>query len=356
MSMVSVCRCPGTVDPGTATEVNKSPDLDEDDNTAKVQVTGVTDDSQRHSDDDAEQRSDDADAPGQQHGCSSWDKRNYLWPVWTFVLVVVFTSFSLFCRHTHERHYLLAFDALRVVYYFTGLVAVVWGFSLATQFSSCRPSYGTSTLLLIASTFVISVYTVFRVIPQALFLVDSYARHPANHSHDFTNHVAYNSCVVPLQNETTDPFFKFHANTCCTTVPLTWISLFEIGIYCLQIYTQTSFVIHIFQLAPCKNDALTKPEFMLFRSIIISLVLWNIDDWKDVSFPSLLHDFDDDCLHQYYLDYDIWQFIDDVVFPIIAFYRFQSFSMLVVYLVKYWHRPGDNTIVDFQFRLYEMLV
>ena len=273
--------------------------------------------------------------------CLSYDRCNYALPLFAVVLNVVYFCLCFKLNNWEEIPYRLVFNVTRLLLYFACVVLVLCGFSLSSKFRSRPSGYGVAAVLFIVPTFFISIYNFFRLLPQSMYLIELYSGVDTTDTY-FAGNLTYmynETCAVSVEKAIDNiSAVDFNTGTCCARPVLAWISVIEILVHILQMYTQTSFVIHIFQLAAVRNDVLTKRESTIFRSIIISLVLWNFAFWVYVSFTSLNHSFDNNCLHGYYLDFAAWQLLQELTRPILVFFRFQSCAAFLMYLFKYEYK------------------
>ena len=255
-------------------------------------------------------------------------------PALCLILILLYTALvQVLGAHTYTRSVeldlVLTFGVVRLCLFLVALLVASCGFAISTKFTSRDVGYSFATMLFLGPTFVMFVYDVLRVMPHALYIAHSHLVPSAPPQFPNASHCV--QLLVPTLNDSA----RAHADTSCVTAAIAWVSVIEIAVHYLQLYVQTSFVMNVIQLAPVPNDALTQAQYQRFKTTLVYLTLWNFDCWVNVSFRVLQENFDNDCVQRTYFDHEAWSSIWNIMVPVIAFYRFQSFVTFLMYWLKY---------------------
>ena len=265
---------------------------------------------------------------------SSFSASAYALPLFCLVLIIVYliTYFALGIYHdpTHSliMRLVISSDVLRLLLFTSALVVTLYGFCLSTRFTSRHVGYSAFTVLFLASTFLLFVYDVMRFMPPSMYL--SSPRFEPN----FING-SDDACAWLIRPAMPVPVNATHAHSQCVTHAAEWIIIAEIGVHLLQVYSQTSLLVYLSQVAPVPNGVLRQSQYHRFKSILVFLTLFNFYCWVNVSFLSTRLGFADACVYERFYYTEPWRTVWHVIMPIIAFYRFQSFVAFLMYFLKY---------------------
>ena len=103
----------------------------------------------------------------------------------------------------------------------------------------------------------------------------------------------------------------------------------------VQVFLQTSFLLHIMQLTPvCHSRHLTSQQYRLFKSVLIVLILYNGFDWMRISFVTGKSGSSGLWLiASYFPNYA--QLLRHVIVPVLVFYYFQSFVYFLLIYIQF---------------------
>ena len=265
-------------------------------------------------------------------------------PLFGLILIIVSTITSMVLARSAERtHYVMllvkAVDGLFLLMTFSALVVVLAGFYLSTKFKSHHVGYSAFTVLFLVSTFFIFIYDVIRLVPQVLYFKNNDDTTQAlinvttDDAHTFGDD-AKHKCLHLEQPAY--PITNTSFSTGCVTPVAVWLVSAEIILHTLQVYAQTSLLIHLYQVAPEPNGVLSQKQYQIFKSIVVFLVMYNVYWWVCISFINIRNQkFDRFCLFKrFYYDGSL-KMVWGTMLPIIAFYRFQSFAAFLMYFLQY---------------------
>ena len=98
----------------------------------------------------------------------------------------------------------------------------------------------------------------------------------------------------------------------------------------LQVYAQTSFILHVLQLQSGPNSLLTPRQVEILKSIFVYLTAFNLCNWLRVSIAVDEDQASDKCLATLYFSPHHWTYVEHIMLPILAFYSFQSFLTFIL--------------------------
>ena len=283
--------------------------------------------------------------PETEFTISSFDVSVYALPLFGLLLIIVSTIASIVLTRSAERtHYVMllvkAVDGLFLLMTFSALVVVLAGFYLSTKFKSRHVGYSAFTVLVLVSTFFMFVYDVIRLVPQVLYLdshdetTQTLSNVTADDAQAFVDNSASEKC--PSLVQPAYPITNTSFSTNCVTPTAVGMVSAEIILHTMQVYAQTSFLTHLYQVAARPNGALSQKQYQIFKSIAVFMILYNVYCWVNVSFINIRHQkFDRYCLYtRFYYDESL-NMVWSTMLPIIAFYRFQSFAAFLMYFLQY---------------------
>ena len=285
----------------------------------------------------AVQRQADADPINQDYppfATAPFDGTAYALPICGFVAIVTYSILVPITRKytdggSTEDALVLACYSARFVMFLASLAIVLYGFYLSTKFQSRHIGYSAAATFFIGPTFFIFIYDVFRLLPQALYLA-------IDHGSIIDSYVYQNtSCRIDIPSVPTLNVTGNATISSCISDTAVGMATAEIVVHVFQVYTQTSFILHVIQVVPVNNQVLSQTQYQLFRSVLFYLAMFNLYCWVSVSFVSIRGKFDYDCVNRYFFEDDVWSTISHVILPIKAIYRFQSFMTFLLLFLQY---------------------
>ena len=189
------------------------------------------------------------------------------------------------------------------------LVACLTGFYKATKLASRRHRYepGAVFLLLLLSAFVGFMFQFARLLSQMQFY-----RHPLPNVEDAVRNL---TCVLDVTQPAVAPLLVVDA-------------LLQL----LLIYAQTTFLLHVCYMRAEPYGALSLMKHRALKLIMLFLVIFNFFKWTVASFDA--NGSIGECLSILYFSLEHWTFFRHLVVPIMAYYHFQCFSLLLLYLIR----------------------
>ena len=269
---------------------------------------------------------------------ASFNARVFAPPLAGLVLIVVHVSMHVMTNVYDEASTVglrvaAASHCLLSLIVLLALTASLYGFYVSTKFASRHVGYSAATVLFLGPTFVLFVYAVLLIVPQALYLADSHVI--VSNAPQYSNWSACLRLLTPAMNSqsanSTDP----NMDTSCVTRGDAWILIVEFTLDLCQVYVQTSFLIHAQQLVPVLNGVLTQKQYQAFKGCLLLLMVFNFYWWIRVSFLADSRSPYGVCLFRTYYRPDSWTLVVSVTVPIIAFYRFQSFVTFLMWSLKF---------------------
>ena len=290
---------------------NDNPFLQADDDTAATQASDDTEETASLLE---ESRTFSSGSLPSQTTLFNFDKIDYGLPVCAVVLSVAETIMliSLYEDVSSKHAFSIAYACMRALYFLFDIIVIVIGFCLSTRFRSKHAGYNSSTALFLLCTFCLFVFDIFRIIADVGVQVGSQSKDPS----------------VPDYRNTTSYTLMYTDITRGVIMTGTVLDL-------VQVFLQTSFLLHIMQLTPvCHSRHLTSQQYRLFKSVLIVLILYNGFDWMRISFVTGKSGSSGLWLiASYFPNYA--QLLRHVIVPVLVFYYFQSFVYFLLIYIQF---------------------